>query len=196
MQQLFDDSEIAETQTQSNYPIEADDSFTPDQIEEINEYKEQVKKKIAKNDSVLRGLETFFWGISSYSICKWLILNLGSGGINLAIATALIVNQIVNRDCLDSFNLNKSNDGWEVAGMSKLFKFLFGLVASAFVVWSSIGNFIGMLHDSKTTYHALNSAVEEYNQLPQRSREEMLQGIVIGVSAVGIIYMIANANKR
>jgi hypothetical protein len=192
MHQLVDDSEIQESQIQSNYPIEADDSFTPDQIEEINEYKAQVSRKIAKNDSVLRGLETFFWGISSYSLCKWLVLNLGSGGINLAIATALIVNQIVNRDCLDSFNLNKKDEQWEITGMSKLFKFIFGLVASAFVVWSSIGNFIGMVHDSKTTYHALNNAVEEYNQLPQRSREELLQGIVIGVVAVSAAYMIAN----
>jgi len=59
-------------------------------IEEINNYKERADKKIAKNESILRGLETFFWGISSYSLCKWLVLNLGSGGINLAIAIALV----------------------------------------------------------------------------------------------------------
>ncbi|MBH8565916.1 hypothetical protein I8748_27745 [Nostoc sp. CENA67] len=179
-----------------NYPIEQDDSFTPDQIEEINDYKEKANKKIAKNESVLRGLETFFWGISSYSLCKWLVLNLGSGGINLAIAVALVVNQIVNRDCLDAFTLNRKDGQWELDGMGKLFKFLFGILASIFVVWSSIGNFIGMVNDSKATYHALNSAVEEFNSLPEKQQEEWIKGAVVGAGLVALVFIGIGVNKK
>jgi hypothetical protein len=189
----FDDSEPA---PQSNYPVETDDSFTPDQIEEINNYKERADKKITKNESILRGLETFFWGISSYSLCKWLVLNLGSGGINLAIALALVVNQIVNRDCLDSFNLNNKNGQWEVDGMGKLFKFLFGVLASIFVVWSSTGKLIGMINDSKTTYHTFNNAVEEFNSLPTKQQEEWMKGAVVGAGLVALVFIGIGVNKR
>lgn len=189
----FDDSEPA---PQSNYPVETDDSFTPDQIEEINNCKERANQKIAKNESILRGLETFFWGISSYSLCKWLVLNLGSGGINLAVALALVVNQIVNRDCLDSFNLNKKDGQWELNGMNKLFKFGFGLLASAFVAWSSIGNFIGAVNDSKVTYHALNNAIEEFNSLSKKQQEQWIQGAVTGAGLVALVFIGIGVNKR
>jgi hypothetical protein len=185
-----------ESVPQANYPIETDDSFTPDQIEEINKYKERANTKVAKNESILRGLETFFWGISSYSLCKWLILNLGSGGINLAIALALVANQIVNRDCLDSFNLNKKDGQWEVSGMDKLFKFSFGMLASAFVVWASIGNFIGMINDSRTTYKALNNAIEEFNSYPQQEQQELLTGGVMGAVLVSLIFIGIGLNKK
>ncbi|MBD2341273.1 hypothetical protein H6G64_30440 [Calothrix sp. FACHB-156] len=191
-----DFSNSDESATQNNYPVELDDSFTPDQIEEINNYKQRANKKIAKNESILRGLETFFWGISSYSLCKWLILNLGSSGISVAIALALVVNQIVNRDCLDSFNLNKKDGQWELNGMGKLFKFGFGLLTSAFVLWSSIGNFIGMVNDSKITYHALNNVVEEFNSLPKKQQEEWMQGAVTGAVLVGLIFIGVGVNKR
>lgn len=189
----FDDSESV---PQSNYPIETDDSFTPDQIEEINNHKERANKKIAKNESVLRGLETFFWGISSYSLCKWLVLNLGSGGINLAIAVALAANQIVNRDCLDNFNLNRKDGQWEVDGMGKLLKFVFGLLASFFVIWSSIGSFIGMFNDSKTTYNALNNAIEQFNTYPKEQQNELLTGGVVGAALVALIFIGIGANRK
>jgi hypothetical protein len=192
MQQFLDES--AEEQ-KNNYPVEQDDSFTPDQIEEINERKKIIEKKIAKNHSVLRGLETFFWGISSYSLCKWLILNLCTSGISLAIALALVCNQIVNRDCLDSFNLNRKDGQWETTGMDKLFRFIFGVLASAFVAWSSIGNFVGMVQDSKTTYNALNSAIEEFNSYSSKQQEEAIKGFVMGGSAVALIIFIAKAKS-
>lgn len=192
MQQFLDES--AE-ETKNNYPIEQDDSFTPDQIEAINERKKIIEKKIAKNDSILRGWETFFWGISSYSLCKWLVLNLGSSGISLAISIALVVNQIVNRDCLDAFNLNRKEGQWELTGMDKLFRFIFGILASGFVVWSSVGNFIGMLHDSQTTYSTLNNAIEEFNSYSKKQQEEAIKGFVIGASAVAVgVYVVKGKN--
>lgn len=192
MQQFLDESVEEE---KDNYPIEQDDSFTPDQIEAINERKKIIEKKIAKNDSILRGLETFFWGISSYSLCKWLILNLGSNGISLAVVLALIVNQIVNRDCLDSFDLNRKDGQWETTGMDKLFKFLFGVLASAFVVWSSIGNFVGMVNDSKKTYNVLNSAIQEFNSYSSKQQEEAIKGFVAGGSVVALIIFVAKAKS-
>lgn len=190
----FNDEE--QQSSQVNYPIETDDSFTPDQIEEINNYKERANSKISKNDSVLRGLETFFWGVSSYSLCKWLVLNLGSNGISLAIAVALAANQIVNRDCLDSFNLNRKDGQWEVDGMGKLLKFVFGLLASAFVIWSSIGNYIGMLNDSKTTYNVLNNAIEQFNSYPKEEQNQLLTGGVVGAALVAIIFIGIGVNKK
>ncbi|MBN3924631.1 hypothetical protein [Nostoc sp. NMS4] len=192
MQQILDDFTEEE---KNNYPIEQDDSFTPDQIEAILEHKKLAEKKIAKNNSVLRGLETFFWGISSYSLCKWLILNLGTNGISLAVALALITNQIVNRDCLDSFNLNRKDGQWETTGMDKLFKFIFGVFASAFVAWSSIGNFVGMVQDSKATYNVLNSAIEEFNSYSNKQQEEAIKGFVMGGSAVVLIIFVAKGKS-
>ncbi|MBN3946399.1 MAG: hypothetical protein HWQ38_07870 [Nostoc sp. NMS7] len=192
MQQFLDES--AE-EVKNNYPVEQDDSFTPDQIEAIVEHKKLIENKIAKNNSILRGLETFFWGVSSYSLCKWLVLNLGSSGISLAISIALLVNQIVNRDCLDAFNLNRKEGQWELTGMDKIFKFMFGLLASGFVAWSSVGNFIGMLHDSKTTYNTLNNAIEEFNSYSNKQKEEAIKGFVIGASAVAVVVYVVKGKS-
>jgi hypothetical protein len=192
MQQIFDD--LTE-ETKNNYPIEEDDSFTPDQVDEINEYKELAKRKIAKNDSVLRGIETFFWGISSYSLCKWLVLSLGSNGISLAIALALVINQIVNRDCLDSFNINRVDGQWETKGMDKMFKFLFGLGTSAFVAWASIGNFVGMVHDSQITYGIINNKIEEFNSYSKKQRDDFLEGVAIGASVVAFFVVLSKISK-
>ena len=192
MQQILDDST---EEVKNNYPVEQDDSFTPDQIEQINERKEIANKKITKNDSILRGLETFFWGISSYSLCKWLVLNLGSSGISVAISIVFVVNQIVNRDCLDAFNLNRKEGQWELTGMDKLFRFIFGILASGFVVWSSVGSFIVMLHDSKTTYNTLNNAIEEFNSYSRKQQDEAIKGFVIGASAVAVVvYVVKGKN--
>ena len=192
MQQILDESTEEE---KNNYPVEQDDSFTPDQIEEIKEHKKLAEKKIAKNNSVLRGLETFFWGISSYSLCKWLILNLGTSGISLAVALAMVVNQIVNRDCLDDFNLNRVDGRWETTGMQKIFRFTFGILASGFVAWSSIGNFVGMVQDSRVTYSLLNNAVEDFNRKPQKEQEELLRGVVYGCLATAAIGILIKAKN-
>lgn len=192
MQQFIDESV---EELKNHYSIEQDDSFTPDQIEVINERKKLIENQIAKNDSILQGLETFFWGISSYALCKWLILNLGTSGISLAVALALVVNQIVNRDCLDSFNLNRKDGQWETTGMDKIFRFIFGILASAFVVWSSIGNFVGMVQDSKATYNTLNKAIEEFNSYPKKQQEEALKGFVAGGSVVALIFFIAKSKN-
>jgi hypothetical protein len=187
MQQFLDESS---EEVKNNYPVEQDDSFTPDQIEEINQYKELARKRIAKNESILKGIETFFWGISSYSLCKWIILNLGSNGISVAISLAIVINQIVNRDCLDDFNLNRVDGQWETTGMNKLFRFLFGVGASAFVAWSSIGNFIGMVNDSKVTYSTLNGAIEEFSSYSKKQKEDIIVGFVIGGATVlGVFYI-------
>ncbi|MBD0263127.1 MAG: hypothetical protein ICV78_10490 [Tolypothrix sp. Co-bin9] len=183
MQQFLEDS--AE-EVKNNYPVEQDDSFTPDQIEEINQHKELIRKKIAKNESILKGIETFFWGISSYSLCKWIVLNLGSNGISVAISLAIVINQIVNRDCLDDFNLNRVDGRWETTGMSKLFRFLFGVAASAFVAWSSIGDFVGMVNDSRAAYQTLNGAIEEFSSYSKKQQEDIIKGFVIGVTTLGI----------
>jgi hypothetical protein len=192
MQQFLDESD---EEIKNNYPIEQDDSFTPDQIEEINQRKELIQKRIAKNDSILRGLETFFWGISSYSLCKWLVLNLGSNGISLAVAMTFAINQIVNRDCLDNFNLNRKDGTWELTGMNKLFKFLAGFCTSAFVIWASIGNFISMVNDSQVTYNVLNGAIEEFNSYPKKQQEDLLKGAAMGGGAVAIIFLLARGRK-
>ncbi|MHC5916113.1 MAG: hypothetical protein ACYTXE_35115 [Nostoc sp.] len=192
MQQFLDES--AE-EVKNNYPIEQDDSFTPDQIEAILEHKKLIEKKISKNNSVLRGLETFFWGISSYSLCKWLILNLGTSGISLSVALAIVINQIVNRDCLDEFNLNRLDGRWETTGMQKLFKFLFGILASGFVAWSSIGHFIGMVSDSRVTYSLLNNSVQEFNSYSKEQKNEAMEGFVEGCLVTAVIVLIVKAKS-
>jgi hypothetical protein len=59
---------------ESNYPTEEDTAFTPDEQSAIKAYKENLTRKLNKNRSVLKGLEMSFWGISSYSVARFLIL--------------------------------------------------------------------------------------------------------------------------
>ncbi|NJL77692.1 MAG: hypothetical protein HC917_00415 [Richelia sp. SM2_1_7] len=75
-------------QKSDNYPVEADTEFTLDEIEAIQNYKEQLSKKLNKNRSVLKGLEVGFWSITSYSIARFLVLTSGTSGVGLAIAAS------------------------------------------------------------------------------------------------------------
>jgi hypothetical protein len=173
------------------YDIEPDDPFTKDQIEEIYQYKQKVQAKIDKNDAVLRGLETFFWGVTSYSLCRLLVLSLGLSGINLAIALSLVLNQIVNRDCLDAINIERREGQWEVKGMGKFFKFSFGLVTSAFILWTSIGEVISFQRQSEQTYEVLQSKVEEFNRLPEQKQVDLLEKGLIALSVgVGLLIIL------
>ena len=180
---------------QENYPIETDDAFTPDQIEEIKSHKERIEKVIAKNDSILRGLEAFFWSISSYSMCRWIVLNLGVSGINLAIALVFIVNQIVNRDCFESFNLNRTNGKWEVNGMSKILKFGFSVVAGLFLSWSAIGEVITFKYQSEQTYEYLTEKTTEFQKLPQKDQKEFIALLVLGCLGCSVFYNFLMTSK-
>lgn len=182
------------TQTDSNYPIEQDTAFTPDEIESIKAYKEQLTNKLNKNRAVLKGLEVSFWGITSYSLARFLVLTSGSQGVGLAVAACLLINQITNRDCFDAFNINRKDSQWEVDGMGKLIKFGFSTVVSAFVIWSALSNFLQVADSSKQTYYQLQNKVEEFNRLPEEKQNGIF--IVGGLILLAGVYTVVDGMKR
>lgn len=183
-----------DTNDESNYPVVEDTAFTKDEIEAIQAYKQNLTKKLNKNSSVLKGLETSFWGITSYSIARFLILTSGTQGIGLAIAACFLINQITNRELLD-VSIEKREGQLEINGMGKLIKFGFSTLVSAFIIWSALGNFLNVADNSKRTYDQLQNTVEEFNKLPNNQQDTIL---IIGgiVGLAGIYVIIDSVNKK
>ncbi|MBP5977225.1 hypothetical protein HW132_32010 [Brasilonema sp. CT11] len=183
-----------EDQKESNYPTEQDDSFTPDEQEVINTLKQRLLAKRRKNESVLKGLEVSFWGITSYSLARFLVITSGSQGVGLAVAACFLINQITNRDCFDGLNINRRDGQWEMDGMGKFIKFGFSTVVSAFVIWSALGNFLQLTEQSKNTYDQLQNKVEEFNRLPDDQQNKWL--IIGGLLGLGGVYTIIDGARR
>jgi hypothetical protein len=180
-------------QKSDNYPVETDTEFTLDEIEAIKQYKEQLSIKLNKNRSVLKGLEVGFWSITSYSVARFLVLSSGSSGIGLAIALSFLINSIVNRDCLDSFNFDRKDGEFEVIGMGKLVKFGFSILVASFVIWNAVGDLLRTVDTSKSTYDSLQNKVEEFNKLPDNQQRNIL--IVGGIVSLAGVYVIVDSLK-
>lgn len=178
----------------TNYKIETDTSFTPDEIQAIKAYKENLQKKISKNRSILRGLETSFWGITSYSLAKFLIFTSGMNGVGLAVAASFLINNITNRDCLDGFSINRKEGQFEVDGMGKIIKFGFSTLVASFVIWSAVGDFINVVNNSKNTYEGLQNTVKEFNKLPDNQQNTIL--IIGGLIILCGLYVVIDSKGR
>lgn len=177
----------------TNYPIETDSEFTPDEIESIKEYKANLKESIAKKRVILRGLESAFWSVTSYSLARFIVITSGTSGVGLAAITVFFINQIVNRDCLDSINIDY-NDGVKTSGMGKLIKFGFSTIVSAFVIWQTTGDLLNMASSSKDAYRDLQNAVEQFNRLPEDNQNTIL--IIGGLLGLGGVYVIVDSLKK
>ncbi|GAX45722.1 hypothetical protein NIES4075_67430 [Tolypothrix sp. NIES-4075] len=183
-----------DTSQESNYPIQEDTAFTPDEIEAIKAYKDNLNRKLSKNRSILKGLETSFWGITSYSLARFLIITSGTQGIGLAIASILLINQITNREVFDEININRKDGQWSADNMGKLIKFGFSTLVTAFVIWSALGNFLNIVNSSKQTYNQLQDTVTAFNKLPSDKQNGFI--IVGGLLALAGIYTIIDSKRR
>lgn len=180
---MFDSEETVN----SNYPTETDTEFTPDEQEAIKEYKTNLKRKIDKNRSVLKGFEAAFWGVTSFSLARYLVLTAGTAGLVPAIASAFLINNIVNRDCLDKFRLDRTDGEFQVEGMGKLLRFALTTIGTAVVLWGSVGDFYHIYSNSQTTYDNLNKTVEEFQRLPQDDKTNWLILAVAGGAGFGFL---------
>jgi ABC-type multidrug transport system fused ATPase/permease subunit len=189
------DLELGEdTSQESNYPIEEDTAFTPDEISAIKAYKDNLNRKLSKNRSILKGLETSFWGITSYSLARFLILTSGTQGIALAVASILLINQITNREVFDGININRKDGQWSADNMGKLIKFGFSTLVTAFVMWSALGNFLNIVNSSKQTYNQLQDTVTAFNKLPSDKQNGFI--VVGGLLVLAGIYTIIDSKRR
>lgn len=177
---------------ESNYPVEEDTAFTPDEQSAIKAYKENLTRKLNKNRSVLKGLEMSLWGITSYSVARFLILTSGMDGIALAFSAILIINQITNRETIEEL-INRNNEGNQDM-MGRLIKFGFSTVVTAFLIWSALGNFLSVIHSSRETYKNLQTTVEDFNKLPDDKQNTIL--IVGGLIGLAGIYVIVDGRRR
>ncbi|NJN13180.1 MAG: hypothetical protein HC815_36780 [Richelia sp. RM1_1_1] len=186
--------EVEDTEKTSNYPTIEDTAFTPDEQASIKNYKDNLNKKLDKNRSVLKGLETALWGITSYSLSRWLILTSGTQGISLAIAASFLINNIVNRDCLDSFRFDRKDGQNDIEGMGKLIKFGLSTLVTAFVIWSAVGDFLHIVNTSEDTYDRLSKTVEDFNKLPNDQQNKI--AIAGGVVIIAGLYVVIDSSRR
>ena len=184
----------SEEKEQSNYPTEEDTAFTNDEQEAIKEYKANLTKRINKQLSILKGFESAFWGITSYSFARFLILVSGSSALVFAIASVFLINNIVNRDCLDAFRLDRNDAEWKVEGMGKLLKFVLTTIGTAFILWGSIGEFYHIYNNSNETYNNLTKTVEEFQALPQDDQNKLL--IFSGIVAIAGLYIAIDSKRK
>lgn len=181
---MFDQEE----QQPESYPHTDDTEFTPDEQEAIREYKLSLKKRLDKNSSKLKGLESAFWGISSFSIARFVILNWGVAGVLPAISICMLVNQITNRDLLEKVNIDYQ-EGWRTEGMAKLIRFSISLCSAGFVAWMAVGDILSLKHQSQTTYKQLQETVEEFNALPENQQNTaLIAGGILGLAGIYAIY--------
>jgi hypothetical protein len=188
----FDLDLEGDTEQQSNYPTELDNAFTPDEQSAIRAYKDNLTRKLNKNRSVLKGLEMSFWGITSYSLARFLILTSGTQGIALAFSAILIINQITNREAIEEL-ISRNNEGNQDI-MGRFIKFGFSTVVTAFLIWSALGNFISVIHTSGETYKNLQNTVEDFNKLPDDKQNTIF--IVGGLIGLAGIYVIVDSRRR
>jgi hypothetical protein len=186
------DFELGESSSQeSHYPSEEDTAFTPGEQEAIRIYKENLTRKLNKNQSILKGLEMSFWGITSYSLARFLILTVGVEGIPLAISSILIINQITNREAIEDL-INRKEGSSDIMG--RIIKFAFSTVITAFLLWGSVGQFLSIIHSSKETYKQLQSVTQEFNRLP--SDEQNAVYVVMGLLGLGGFYVLLDSRRR
>ncbi|KAB8317135.1 hypothetical protein SD81_023135 [Tolypothrix campylonemoides VB511288] len=184
-------SDLEEKSYQENYPVETDNAFIPDEIEAIKEFKANQLKKISKNNSVRKGLEVSFWGILSYSLARFLVLTSGTSGVGLAVATAFFINNIANRDCLDSFNVERKEGQFEITGMGQLLKFALSTLVTAIVIWNATGDLLHMMNTSESNFKALEQKVEEFNRLPSENQNKIL--IIGGIIIIAGLWVIVDS---
>ncbi|MEM7592402.1 MAG: hypothetical protein AAF383_12915 [Cyanobacteria bacterium P01_A01_bin.83] len=184
--------EIEAVKENSNYPADVDTSFTPDEQESIIAYKRKLNRKLDKNQSVLKGLEISFWGITSYSLARFLILTSGTGGIPLAVSSILIINQITNREAIEDLINCRSEDKSDLMG--RIIKFGFSTVVTAFLMWGALGEFLSIVNSSKDTYNQLQTATREFNQLPSNHQNAIY--IALGLLGIGGFYVLIDSRRR
>jgi len=184
------------TKDESNYPRIEDNSFTPDEQDNLEEYKAILKAKIRASRGVLRGLKISTASLTSYSLAKFLILSLGSQGLAPAFATVLTITFLSNTDTFDSLNVDKKSEGWQTEGMGKLLKFGFSVIVSASVLVASIGNFYQLSRTSEQTYHDLQSTLTKFNRLPKDDQNLLyFEGSLVFIAVLSVAVMV-NGNKR
>jgi hypothetical protein len=176
----------------SNYPTDIDTAFTPDEQEAILAYKDNLNRKISKNRSVLKGLEITFWGITSYSLARFLILTSGTQGIALAVSSILIINQITNREVIEEL-INRKHEGNSDI-MGKLIKFGLSTVVTAFLMWGALGQFLSVINSSKDTYQQIQTATRDFNKLSDDKQNTVL--VVLALLGCGGFYVLIDSRRR
>jgi hypothetical protein len=189
---LQDFEEIEDADKTSNYKSETDTSFTPDEQESIFAYKDKLNRKLNKNRSVLKGLEITCFGITSYSLARFLILTSGTGGIALAISSILIINQITNREIIEELINRKQEGNSDIMG--RLIKFGLSTIVTAFLIWSALGQFLSTVNSSKDTYEQLQTATREFNKLPSDQQNTVF--VVLALLACGGFYAVIDSRRR
>ncbi|MEM7715654.1 MAG: hypothetical protein AAF349_19125 [Cyanobacteria bacterium P01_A01_bin.68] len=112
----------------------------------------------------------------------------------MAVASVFLINNIVNRDCLDAFRLERNEAEWKVEGMGKLLKFVLTTIGTAFILWGSIGEFYHIYNNSNETYNNLTKTVEEFQALPQDDQNKLL--IFSGIVAIAGLYIAIDSKRK
>lgn len=187
-----------EQQQQLNYPVLKDNAFTPDQIEFLEEYKQSDRDKVKKHKSVLKGLEAAFWGISSYSIAKYLVMAAGSSGAWFAACLIVVMNQIVNvnKECLDELRIDY-DQGIKVYGGRSVLKLLGGLVTTGVILYSALGEYYANVDISQQVSRVVFEDIDRYNGDIEKSND-LDQLVQIGGIAISlfVVYTSLNGAKR
>ncbi len=190
---IMSEFELEENSVQeSNYPTEEDTAFTADEQQAIRDFIKNINRERDKNRSVLKGLEMSFWGITSYSLARFLVITSGTQGIALAFVIILTINQITNREAIEELFSNKSEGSQD--NMGRFIKFGFSSVVTAFLIWGALGNFLNIVRTSGDTYNELQGTVQKFNKLPDDEQNAIL--VVLGLLGIGGIYTIIDSRRR
>lgn len=153
-----------ENTVNSYYPHIDDIAFTPDEVRVIELKKAELDKVRISNNKLTKIHESLFWGISSYSLVRFLILTRGEPAIGLALTATIVINQIANRDLLEGIVINRIDGKNDVSGIDKMIRMGFSLCLSAFTFWNAAGDYISLSRVSESSYANLQSRVEEFNR--------------------------------
>lgn len=182
-------NEVNESETddsQFDYKVARDSEFTKDAQVALRQKEIQLRDKMAKNQAVLRGVETVGWSLSTFSLAKFIILSTGTSGVWFVVSAIFIANQIVNRDILTDFTVNKTAEGWQVTRIDKVMRFVFQLIVSCFVVWAAVGDVVQVAKNSDDTFKAIENQIEDFQRQPDDRKNQIyiIAGLALGVGGV------------
>ncbi len=169
-----------------NYPIEEDHAFTPDEIEAIERYKEELVKTIDANRAFKKGVEIVSINAISYCLSKMVVLQMAGSALPLVLIIGTTANFITNRDCLD-FKMDKDDSGWRLTGMQKLIRGALGFVLVGLQVYSVMGDIMIEEQRSKIFYNALEEKVNEYSRLIEEKDTGGAANILLTMLGMGAV---------
>ena len=179
----------------SNYPIKSDVAFTPDQIESINELKDDLRTKDNRDKNLCKVVETLFWNSTTYSLVRFLLLSSGGSGIPLAIAATLIIPQLSNLDLINDIKIDRNEGTNNISGGFSLLRIFFSFITAGALFFSASRDYLYIKTNSDISMENITNKIETFNNVPVENNNT-LPIVIGGLTALSGITILSTKKQQ